>query len=231
MDASALLFMIDYIRHLYCSSHSSYFSISCSQGGNSTTPQNFLFSTGSNFAFQNNKARIFIEVSSLKLQPDCGILQDPQVELIFVDYHGFLGLPPDQLETPLSLPKNAPDNTLTFNFRQGLLMLQSVFPLWCLRPSFYFPVKKADQGFKIIDRRCIPSKILLQQTFVEVRWGVSYLITSRIIICYYVIDFFLFLMNPENRWLNKMAVAYKVVIFSFKTDCNRSISRAFFPHL
>ncbi|XP_050723275.1 protein fantom-like isoform X2 [Eriocheir sinensis] len=69
-------------------------------------------------ARKNNKARIYIEVSSLKLQPDCGILQDPQVELIFVDYHGFLGLPPDQLETPLSLPKNAPDNTLTFNFRQ-----------------------------------------------------------------------------------------------------------------
>ena len=50
---------------------------------------------------------------------DCGVLKDPSVELIFVDYHGFLGLPPDQLETPLSLPKNAPDNTLNFNFGQG----------------------------------------------------------------------------------------------------------------
>lgn len=58
-------------------------------------------------------------MSSLTLWPDCGILQDPLVELVFVDYHGFLGLPPDQLETPLSLPKNAPDNTLNFNFGQG----------------------------------------------------------------------------------------------------------------
>lgn len=43
------------------------------------------------------------------------------IELIFVDYHGFLDLPPDQLETPVSLPKNAPDNTLNFNFGQGKL--------------------------------------------------------------------------------------------------------------
>ena len=71
------------------------------------------------FAIQNSHSRIYVEVTSIVLWPDCGVLQDPMVQLIFVDFHGFLGLPPDLLETPVSLPKNAPDSTLNFNFGQG----------------------------------------------------------------------------------------------------------------
>ncbi|KAG0713018.1 X-linked retinitis pigmentosa GTPase regulator-interacting protein 1 [Chionoecetes opilio] len=67
---------------------------------------------------KNNHSRIYVQVTSITLLQDCGVLQDPMVELIFVDYHGFLGLPPDQLETPVSLPKNAQGNILNFNFGQ-----------------------------------------------------------------------------------------------------------------
>lgn len=74
---------------------------------------------------------MYVEVTSLTLWPDCGVLHDPMVELIFVDYHGFLGLPPDQLETPLSLPKTAPDNTLNFNFGQGRFRKKKHDYLFC----------------------------------------------------------------------------------------------------
>lgn len=73
------------------------------------------------FSTQGKHSTIYVEVTSLTLWPDCGILENPMVELIFVDYHGFLNLPPDQLETPVSLPKKAPHNTLNFNFGQGEL--------------------------------------------------------------------------------------------------------------
>lgn len=71
------------------------------------------------FFLQTKQSKVYVEVCSLTLHSDSSISQDPTVELLFVDYHGFLGLPPDQLETPHSLPKPPPGCVINFNFGQG----------------------------------------------------------------------------------------------------------------
>ncbi|XP_069183789.1 protein fantom isoform X7 [Procambarus clarkii] len=77
---------------------------------------------------QNKQLRIYIEVCSLILHADSSVTQDPLVEFLFVDYHGFLGLPPDQLETPLSLPKAPPGCKLKFNFKQEFVVDKKQHP-------------------------------------------------------------------------------------------------------
>lgn len=81
------------------------------------------------FFLQTKQSKVYVEVCSLTLHSDSSIAQDPTVELLFVDYHGFLGLPPDQLETPHSLPKPPPGSVINFNFGQG--------NLFCLYASFF----------------------------------------------------------------------------------------------
>ncbi|XP_042229412.1 protein fantom-like isoform X2 [Homarus americanus] len=67
---------------------------------------------------KDKQLKIYVEVCNLTLHGDSSVIQDPSVEFLFVDYHGFLGLPPDQLETPVSLPKPPPGRSLNFNFGQ-----------------------------------------------------------------------------------------------------------------
>ncbi|CAL4074861.1 unnamed protein product, partial [Meganyctiphanes norvegica] len=54
---------------------------------------------------KKKRRSIYIEIVSLKLLDETTISNDPTIQFLFVDYHGFLGLPPDQLETPQSLSK------------------------------------------------------------------------------------------------------------------------------
>lgn len=73
-------------------------------------------------SWQEDKLNVYVEVCSLMLGPaaTASLAEDPLVDLLFIDYHGFLGLPPDRLETPLSLPKpTQPHMPLNFNFGQG----------------------------------------------------------------------------------------------------------------
>ncbi|XP_069942039.1 protein fantom isoform X9 [Cherax quadricarinatus] len=78
--------------------------------------------------YKEKQLRIYVEVCSLVLYADSSVIQDPSVEFLFVDYHGFLGLPPDQLETPMSLPKPPPGCSLNFNFGQEFIIDQEQHP-------------------------------------------------------------------------------------------------------
>ena len=64
---------------------------------------------------------IYIEVCSLRLEPNTWVMSDPSIQLVFVDYHSFLDLPPEMLETPQSLPKPPPGHSIHFNFGNGRL--------------------------------------------------------------------------------------------------------------
>lgn len=60
-----------------------------------------------------------IVVSRLSLEDDSPVMENDQIQQLFVEYK-FLGLPPQELETPFSLPK--PKNShqsLTFNFSKS----------------------------------------------------------------------------------------------------------------
>ncbi|XP_042886343.1 X-linked retinitis pigmentosa GTPase regulator-interacting protein 1-like isoform X2 [Penaeus japonicus] len=77
---------------------------------------------------KTKQSKVYVEVCSLTLHSDSSIAQDPTVELLFVDYHGFLGLPPDQLETPHSLPKPPPGSVINFNFGQEFSVNEKKYP-------------------------------------------------------------------------------------------------------
>ncbi|KAK4301869.1 hypothetical protein Pmani_026021 [Petrolisthes manimaculis] len=80
---------------------------------------------------KEEKLNVYVEVCSLMLAPTttAALAQDPLVDLLFIDYHGFLGLPPDRLETPLSLPKpTKPHTPLNFNFGQELCVDPDQYP-------------------------------------------------------------------------------------------------------
>ncbi|XP_047474176.1 protein fantom-like [Penaeus chinensis] len=77
---------------------------------------------------KTKQSKVYVEVCSLTLHSDSSISQDPTVELLFVDYHGFLGLPPDQLETPHSLPKPPPGCVINFNFGQEFSLDEKRYP-------------------------------------------------------------------------------------------------------
>ncbi|ROT85879.1 putative protein fantom-like [Penaeus vannamei] len=79
-------------------------------------------------AKKTKQSKVYVEVCSLTLHSDSSISQDPTVELLFVDYHGFLGLPPDQLETPHSLPKPPPGCVINFNFGQEFSIDEKMYP-------------------------------------------------------------------------------------------------------
>ncbi|XP_076059344.1 uncharacterized protein LOC143035962 isoform X2 [Oratosquilla oratoria] len=69
---------------------------------------------------KNKKDKIYVEICSLSFHPRAKVTKDRSVSLVFVDYHGFLGLPPQQLETPMSLPKPKKGQKVFFNFGQEL---------------------------------------------------------------------------------------------------------------
>lgn len=60
---------------------------------------------------------VVIQVTSLTLFSEAPFLNDPSVQNLFVAYR-FLDCEPADLETPISLPKPAPDRSISFNFNK-----------------------------------------------------------------------------------------------------------------
>lgn len=59
-----------------------------------------------------------IQVGSLTFHSGASILDDPHVKQLFVAYK-FLDYDPADLETPISLPKPAPDRPISYNYKKG----------------------------------------------------------------------------------------------------------------
>ena len=64
-----------------------------------------------------SKDNIVIIVSDFEAAKDAKFVEDEQVSQLYVEYK-FLDLPVEELETPFSLPKPAPQEKITFNFRK-----------------------------------------------------------------------------------------------------------------
>ena len=64
-----------------------------------------------------SKDNIVIVVSDFEAAKDAKFVEDEQVSQLYVEYK-FLDLPVEELETPFSLPKPAPQEKITFNFRK-----------------------------------------------------------------------------------------------------------------
>lgn len=60
---------------------------------------------------------VVVQVTSLTLDPEAPILQDPNVKQLFIAYK-FLDYDPADLETPMSLPKPAPYRPIYYNFKK-----------------------------------------------------------------------------------------------------------------
>lgn len=71
---------------------------------------------GRSSTFKVKEAAV-ISVISLSFLPGAQVLKDKSVQMIFVEYQ-FLDCPPEELETPFSLPKPKPPQSVTFNFRK-----------------------------------------------------------------------------------------------------------------
>ncbi|XP_076449555.1 protein fantom-like isoform X2 [Babylonia areolata] len=59
--------------------------------------------------------RVTVVVSHLSLEEESEVMANPSVQQLFVEYR-FLGLPPQDTETPFALPKPRPFHTIAFNF-------------------------------------------------------------------------------------------------------------------
>ena len=64
-----------------------------------------------------SKDNIVIIISDFEAAKDAKFVEDDQVSQLYVEYK-FLDLPVEDLETPFSLPKPAPQEKITFNFRK-----------------------------------------------------------------------------------------------------------------
>ncbi|XP_068723024.1 X-linked retinitis pigmentosa GTPase regulator-interacting protein 1-like [Montipora capricornis] len=60
---------------------------------------------------------VVVQVTSLTLFSEAPFLNDPSVQNLFIAYR-FLDCEPADLETPISLPKPAPDRSISFNFKK-----------------------------------------------------------------------------------------------------------------
>ncbi|KAK3603408.1 hypothetical protein CHS0354_009388 [Potamilus streckersoni] len=58
---------------------------------------------------------VTITITSLALDPDSPPMQDDSIKQLFVEYK-FLGIKPEETETPFSLPKPRPNSHIQFNF-------------------------------------------------------------------------------------------------------------------
>lgn len=67
------------------------------------------------------KDTIVIVVSDFEAAKDAAFTADERVDQVYVEYR-FLDLPAEELETPFSLPKPAPQEKITFNFRKVIAM-------------------------------------------------------------------------------------------------------------
>ena len=68
-----------------------------------------------------NKDNIIILVSDFEAAKDASFIKDDKVCLLYVEY-SFLDTPPEELETPFSLPKPASMEKITFNFRKVFIV-------------------------------------------------------------------------------------------------------------
>ena len=59
-----------------------------------------------------------VTVSHLSLEPDTPLMDSDLIQRLYVEYR-FLGIAPEELETPFSLPKPKPYNHLVYNFKKG----------------------------------------------------------------------------------------------------------------
>jgi hypothetical protein len=57
-------------------------------------------------------------VSSLTLYPDTTVMNNDAITQLYVAYK-FLNCDPAELETPVSLPKPAPNRPIHYNFKKG----------------------------------------------------------------------------------------------------------------
>ena len=65
----------------------------------------------------SSKDNIIIVVSDFEAAKDADFINDDKVSQLYVEYK-FLDLPPEELETPFSLPKPSSQEKITFNFRK-----------------------------------------------------------------------------------------------------------------
>lgn len=137
------------------------------------------------FVLQTKQSKVYVEVCSLTLHSDSSISQDPTVELLFVDYHGFLGLPPDQLETPHSLPKPPPGCVINFNFGQGNLysIYTSLIGLFHFFRFSYLLIFEEEPDNKRNKRKHNPGEVLLYFRSIWASWGYQRLIGYCLITC------------------------------------------------
>lgn len=68
--------------------------------------------------FLQEPCAITIIVSSLTIFDDAPALANDNIKQLFVSYK-FLDFDPEQLETPMSLPKPKPNRPASFNFKKG----------------------------------------------------------------------------------------------------------------
>ena len=63
---------------------------------------------------------VTIGIHDLVLNEKCSVFDDENCENVFVSVDGFLGFPPEVLETPNSLYKGEPNQKYSFNFQNGI---------------------------------------------------------------------------------------------------------------
>ena len=71
-------------------------------------------------------------ISSVTLDADTRIMNDKAIQMLFVEYR-FLGVDLMELETPYSLPKPAPGNSIVFNFRKSNYFLCKIYIIKFMR--------------------------------------------------------------------------------------------------
>ena len=58
-------------------------------------------------------------ISRLSFNRKAPALDNDAIKMLFVEYR-FLGVPPEETETPYSLPKPAANKNISFNFSKGI---------------------------------------------------------------------------------------------------------------
>ena len=75
---------------------------------------------------------VTVVVSTLSLESESSIMQNPEIRKLFVEYH-FLGLPPEETETPDALLKPRPYQSIAYHFSKSIVCRLSC----CLLKQIY----------------------------------------------------------------------------------------------
>ena len=65
-------------------------------------------------------------IHNLSLEDDSRLLENDLVSKLFVEYR-FLGIAPEETECPYALPKPAPGESISFNFKKSKRLIFSNF--------------------------------------------------------------------------------------------------------